>query len=183
MLALSLSLVFFAGLLSNQIYANLVSRLRIIWLTLFLLYAITTPGRLLFDNDDFYNVVTQDGLLMAATQLLHLLAMLGLIALILHFNSRATLIGGFYQFLHAMPYKSALAERFVARLWLVLYAFEQQPKRLKFGDAMYLLSNQGSGLFPADLSHIEVDIYRLSLVDKCLIFAIMLTIMLMIFGH
>jgi energy-coupling factor transporter transmembrane protein EcfT len=152
LLAISCIAIIGAGLLANAGYYSLFKKVKWILLSMALVYALTTPGQLLFNHANFlsvdFNVVTKEGLLLAAQQTLHLMTMLAGVTLLLHTTTKEHLIAGFYQ-LGKLVFHHEVVSRFVVRLWLVLYYFEQQPIRIK---------NIGSALLQFENSQLDDDL-------------------------
>lgn len=130
LLAIETITIVLAGIFANTLFYSLFKKMKWVLISITFVYALTTPGQLLFDYTNDLNVVTIEGLLHAAEQTLHLMTMLAAVALLLYTSSKECLIAGFYQ-LGKLVFHHDTVSRFVVRLWLVLHYFEQQPIRIK----------------------------------------------------
>lgn len=111
------------GMQAANTFATLTRRLRWIWLSLLVIYSTLTPGEYVF-HDAFVLVgaLTYEGLSGGASQALHLLAMLSLIAFVLEKYHAVDLVSGLYQWLAAWGFPQKWLERGVVRTYLVLQA-------------------------------------------------------------
>lgn len=100
-------------------FARLTGRLRLIWLSLLVLYTCLTPGEYIFASLPWCPL-TYEGVLGAASQSLHLLAMLALVSFILEKYSPMILVSGLYQWLSAWRFPSGVLQAAVVRIFLVM---------------------------------------------------------------
>lgn len=97
----------------------LLRRTRWILLSVFLIYAYTSPGEVLWPHLGVFSPVT-DGLVYGLKQLLHLLAALAGLSILLTLLSQTQLIAGLYTLCRPLSLLGVSRERFAVRLALTL---------------------------------------------------------------
>lgn len=110
-----------AFVLSRHKLIQLVRRTRWILISLWLIYAYTTPGQTLFDS---LLSPTHEGLLDGAQQLMRLLASLAGLAILLDRLHRQQLIAGLYSLFAPLQWLGVSRERLAVRLALTLHYAE-----------------------------------------------------------
>jgi len=96
---------------------RLLRRTRVLFITLVLLYAFTTPGMPLFSG---WDTPTQEGLLSGTLQAWRLLLMIVALAILLIGLNREQLLAGIYGLLAPFKPLGLPLERIAVRLWLTL---------------------------------------------------------------
>lgn len=117
----ALSVICMFGLQAPQFFATLTRRMRWIWLSLLVLFTCLTPGEYVFPQWPA-SPLTYEGILGAASQILHLLAMLSVIGFVLQKYSEMALMSGLYQWLSAWRLPSSALYPMLARTSLILQA-------------------------------------------------------------
>ena len=97
-------------------------RMRLLFVSIFLVYALTTPGEYLRLLPEVS--ITYEGLYEGFMQIARLGLMLSAIALLIATTTRNELIAGFYGILKPLSYLKLAPERFAARLCLTLQYLE-----------------------------------------------------------
>ena len=110
-----------AFVLSRHKLIQLVRRTRWILISLWLIYAYSTPGQTLFDSSFS---PTHEGLLDGAQQLMRLLASLAGLAILLDRLHRQQLIAGLYSLFAPLQWLGVSRERLAVRLALTLHYAE-----------------------------------------------------------
>lgn len=108
------------------LFGNIVRRSRWLLVSLFLIYAFTTPGEYLHDLP-FEILPTYEGIASGLQQMARLTLMLAGLALLLTTTKREQLMAGAYFLLRPLRWLGLAPERFAARLWLTLHYVEQTP--------------------------------------------------------
>ena len=108
---------------------KLLSRSRWLLLTLFAVYALTTPGEYLSGWENYG--LTYEGLHQGALQAARLSIMLAGLALLLGTTGRDALMAGIYRLLSPLRVFNMSPDRFTARLWLTLHYVELERPRNK----------------------------------------------------
>lgn len=122
--------IVWSGLQANVLFHALTKKIKWVLFFMALVLCLSTPGQYLFNSSHLgsmadFNLLTFEGLFLAASHTLKLLAMVAAIALLLHTTPKQKLIAGFYQ-LGQYVMNQVYLNRFVVRLWLVLYYFEHR---------------------------------------------------------
>lgn len=123
LLALGGLVLLLACALSRSKFLQLLRRTRWIMLTLWLIYAYTTPGSALFDALGAYSP-SREGLLDGGLQLMRLLAALAALAMLLDRLHRQQLMAGLYTLFAPLQWLGLSRERLAVRLALTLHYAE-----------------------------------------------------------
>ena len=108
-------------------WLGLVRRTRWLLLSLFLVFALGTPGEALYPN---FSVPTQEGVLLGLEQGSRLIAVLASVAWLLQGSAPAELAAGILRLAACLGIARATAQRGVVRLLLALQYVENAPWRL-----------------------------------------------------
>lgn len=117
-------------------FIKLLRRLRLLILVLFGVTLLMTPGAALFPAWGLYP--TQEGVLLAITQLIRLLGMLAAVALLLDSTDQRGLAAGSLALLQPLAGQATWPERAVARLLLVFDYLESAPPPKNLHDVLAL---------------------------------------------
>jgi len=113
----------FAFALSRRKFIQLVRRTRWIMLSLWVIYAYSTPGLVMFEPLGIFSP-SQEGLLDGGLQLLRILAALAALAILLDRLHRQKLMAGLYALFAPLKYLGVSRERLAVRLALTLHYAE-----------------------------------------------------------
>jgi energy-coupling factor transporter transmembrane protein EcfT len=108
---------------------KLLFRSRWLLITLFAIYAFTTPGEYLPGWENYG--LTYEGLYQGALQAVRLAIMLSGLALLLGTTERDALMAGIYRLISPLGVLNMSPDRFTARLWLTLHYVELERPRQK----------------------------------------------------
>lgn len=142
-LVLAGTLSLWALLLHRGRFLKLLRRIRLLILVLFLVTLFMTPGAALFPTWGL--VPTEEGLMLAVTQLLRLIGMLAAVSLLLDTTDDRSLAAGSLALLQPLAVQRQWPERAVARLLLVFHYLETAPKPRNLQEVLAL-----AGMEPAD---------------------------------
>lgn len=129
-------LIVWALLCYRPRFMKLLRRLRLLILVLFGVTLLMTPGAALFPEWGLYP--TQEGMLLALTQLIRLLGMLAAVTLLLDTTDQRALAAGSLALLQPLAGNAAWPERAVARLLLVFDYLESAPPPRNLQDVLAL---------------------------------------------
>lgn len=110
-------------------FLNLLKRGKWLFLSLILIYAMSTPGELVPFFPDLISP-TYEGVESGLLQVGRLGCMLAALALLLSTTSREKMISGIFYLLNPFNRLGLKASTFAARLWLTLHYIENMPPRL-----------------------------------------------------
>lgn len=113
----------FAFVLHRHKFLQLVRRTRWIMLSLWMIYAYSTPGQALFDGLG-WGSPSREGLLDGGLQLIRLLAALAALAVLLDRLHRQQLMAGLYSLFFPLQWMGLSRERLAVRLALTLHYAE-----------------------------------------------------------
>ena len=160
MLASGGMVLFLALFLSRQKLLQLFRRTRWVMISLWLIYAYTTPGQALFDSSVS---PTKEGLLDGGLQLMRLLVALAGLAMLLERLHRQQLIAGLYSLLAPLQWFSLSREKLAIRLALTLqYAEAGMLRPTPWRESLQGLMEKG---MHAEDRNLELPLYRYSLAD------------------
>jgi len=108
------------------LFGNILRRARWLLISLFLIYAFTTPGEYL-RGMPFEILPTYEGIDSGLQQITRLILMLAGLSLLLVTTNRENMMAGTYLLLSPLRLVGLAPERFAARLWLTLHYVEQAP--------------------------------------------------------
>lgn len=142
--------------LKNRHYFELSYRLKWFYIVMFTIFALNTPGEYVA-GWPLVIKPTYEGVQAGLEQVLRIATILGLLSLVLTYNTKQQLISGIYLLMQPLTRFGVDIERFSARLWLTLHYVELQQTNLKKvslkdGIAQYL--NQAS----INLRHKDIEI-------------------------
>ena len=118
--------------LGNKAWLGMLARMRWLFLSIFIIYGLATPGEYLSWLPIALGV-SYEGLLAGAIQIMRLATMLGTIVILMATTVRADLISGFYTILMPLKVFHLKPERFAARLCLTLQYLEDVQKVKRSG--------------------------------------------------
>jgi len=146
---------------------KLLFRSRWLLLTLFMIYAFTTPGEYLSGWESYG--LTYEGLHQGALQAIRLIIMLAGLALLLGTTGRDALMAGIYRLISPIRGFKVSPDRFTARLWLTLhYAELERPQhKLPFWQRFEQVSAQ----LPEQINHVRFDVPHFVLCDWLVLMA------------
>ena len=161
-----------AFMLSRHKLLQLVRRTRWIMFSLWLIYAYSTPGEMLFDASFS---PSREGLIDGGLQLLRLLAALAGLAILLDRLHRQQLMAGLYSLLAPLQWLGLSRERLAVRLALTLhYAEVGMLRALSWQDNLRSLFEPH-----AEANHeLELPVYRFTFADAWLLGSVMLLLWL-----
>ncbi|MDD2722268.1 MAG: CbiQ family ECF transporter T component [Gallionella sp.] len=173
LLALGALVLLLAFALSPRKFLQLVRRTRWIMLSLWVIYAYSTPGQDLYDGFGIFSP-SREGLLDGGLQLMRLLAALAALAMLLDRLHRQQLMAGLYTLFAPLQWLGVSRERLTVRLALTLHYAEVAMLRESRSWQVVLRS-----LFEAGGEvgkTIELPLYRFALIDVLLMLLSLLTI-------
>lgn len=156
LIAFILLLLALMSVKNNQFY-RLTKRLKWIYLVMFLIFAVNTPGEYVA-NWPLSVGPTYEGVREGFAQLLRISLTLGALSLILaNNNNKQRLISGLYFLLSPLKILGLDVERFAARLWLTLHYVELQQTTPKNSNFINRLGEHLNAIFNENV-HEEVTI-------------------------
>ena len=148
-------------------FFKLLRRIRLLILVLFVVTLLMTPGTALWPEWGLYP--TEEGALLAVTQLLRLIGMLAAVALLLDTTDDRSLAAGSLALLQPLAGKRQWPERAVARLLLVFHYLESAPKPRNLLDVLALAGVDPAASPEVDAPDVlELEVQPLSVRDLTL---------------
>jgi energy-coupling factor transporter transmembrane protein EcfT len=164
--------LFAAFMLSRHKFIQLVRRTRWIMFSLWLIYAYSTPGKMLFDATFSPSL---EGLIDGGLQLMRLLAALAGLAILLDRLHRQQLMAGLYSLLAPLQWLGLSRERLAVRLALTLhYAEVGMLRALSWQDNLRSLFEPHEEVS----RELELPVYRFAFADALLLGSAMLLLWL-----
>ena len=148
-------------------FFKLLRRVRLLIVVLFVVTLLMTPGTALWPDWGLYP--TEEGALLAVTQLLRLIGMLAAVAMLLDNTDDRSLAAGSLALLQPLAGKSQWPERAVARLLLVFHYLESAPKPRNLLDVLALAGVDPAASPEVDApDELELEVQSLSVRDLTL---------------
>ena len=171
MLVLGGLVLFLSFMFSRQKFKQLMRRTRWFMISLWLIYAYSTPGQALFDSSFS---PTREGLVSGGLQLVRLLVALAALAMLLDRLHRQQLMAGIYALLAPLQCVGMSRERLAVRLALTLhYAEVGMLRPASWRDSLQsLTSDDGKQEDEARCVKgrtMELSVYRFALQDALLL--------------
>lgn len=166
LLVLSGLVLFLAFLYSRQKLKQLLRRTRWFMISLWLIYAYTTPGEVLFDS---LLSPTREGLASGGLQAMRLLAALAGLAMLLGRLHRQQLMAGIHALVLPLQWLGLSRERLAVRLALTLhYAEVGMLRPASFKHSLMSLDSEGEKMKAEDRI-LELPVYRFASQDALLL--------------
>lgn len=146
---------------------KLLFRSRWLLLTLFSIYALTTPGEYLPGWES--SGLTYEGLRHGALQAVRLTIMLAGLALLLGTTARDALMAGIYRLISPLRIFKVSPDRFTARLWLTLHYVELERPRHKL--PFWQRFEQASAELPEHIDRVRFEVPHFMLRDWLVLMA------------
>jgi energy-coupling factor transporter transmembrane protein EcfT len=146
---------------------KLLFRSRWLLLTLFTIYAFTTPGEYLPGWESYG--LTYEGLRQGALQAMRLTIMLAGLALLLGTTGRDALMAGIYRLISPLRVFKVSPARFTARLWLTLHYVELERPQHKL--PFWQRFEQVSAQLPEQIAHVRFEVPHFVLRDWLVLLA------------
>lgn len=160
-------LMFLAARWHIELLRKLLFRSRWLLLTLFMIYAFTTPGEYLSGWESYG--LTYEGLHQGALQAIRLIIMLAGLALLLGTTGRDALMAGIYGLISPLRVFKISPDRFTARLWLTLHYVELERPQHKL--PFWQRFEQVSAQLPGQIGHVRFEVPHFVLRDWLVLMA------------
>jgi energy-coupling factor transporter transmembrane protein EcfT len=160
-------LMFLAARWHIGLLRKLLFRSRWLLLTLFMIYAFTTPGEYLSGWESYG--LTYEGLHQGALQAIRLIIMLAGLALLLGTTGRDALMAGIYGLISPLRVFKISPDRFTARLWLTLHYVELERPQHKL--PFWQRFEQVSAQLPEQINHVRFEVPHFVLRDWLVLMA------------
>jgi energy-coupling factor transporter transmembrane protein EcfT len=160
-------LMFLAARWHIELLRKLLFRSRWLLLTLFMIYAFTTPGEYLSGWESYG--LTYEGLHQGALQAIRLIIMLAGLALLLGTTGRDALMAGIYGLISPLRVFKISPDRFTARLWLTLHYVELERPQHKL--PFWQRFEQVSAQLPEQINHVRFEVPHFVLRDWLVLMA------------
>lgn len=160
-------LMFLAARWHIELLRKLLFRSRWLLLTLFMIYAFTTPGEYLSGWESYG--LTYEGLHQGVLQAIRLIIMLAGLALLLGTTGRDALMAGIYGLISPLRVFKISPDRFTARLWLTLHYVELERPQHKL--PFWQRFEQVSAQLPEQINHVRFEVPHFVLRDWLVLMA------------
>lgn len=168
----------FIAILVHKDFLKQLSRMRWLFLSIFMVYTFGTSGELL-PFFPLYFAPTYEGLWQGFLQLSRLLIALAALSLLMNTSTKEELISGMYWYLLPFRYLGLNVARFAARLILTLHYVELLSERGKQPLRFAALHEAFENVPNADISGVNLQLKHFSRTDKWLLVLIALLALLL----